>query len=115
MQKEFVWVPDEDYIKRSRLKSFMDQHGIRDYPELLARSTNDIAWFWNAVMDDLHIEFYRPYDKIVDLSPGIQFPRWCVNGSMNIVHNMLDKYIGTPAQDRIAVRFEAEDGTVRIM
>ena len=115
MQREFVWKPNDEYIKRSRLKRFMDKHGIKDFPELIARSTDDIEWFWNAVIDDLDIEFYKPYDKIVDLSEGIQFPKWCVNGRMNIIHNMLDKYIGTPLQDRVAVRYESEDGTVRLL
>ena len=115
MQREFVWKPDEDYIKRSRLKRFMDKHGIKDFQDLLARSTDDIEWFWNAVIEDLGIEFYRPYDKIVDLSQGIQFPRWCVNGKMNIIHNMLDKYIGTPVQSRVAVRYESEDGRIAIL
>jgi acetyl-CoA synthetase len=115
MQKDFVWKPSDDYIKRSRLRRFMDKHGIKDFPELLVKSTEDIEWFWNAVIEDLGIEFYRPYDKIVDLLGGIQFPKWCVNGKMNIVHNMLDKHIGTPVQDRIAVRSESEDGTVRLL
>jgi acetyl-CoA synthetase len=115
MRKEFVWKPSDEYIKRSRLKRFMDKHRIKDFPALIARSTNDIAWFWNAVIDDLGIEFYRPYDKVVDLSEGIQFPKWCVNGRMNIIHNMLDKYIGTPVQDRVAMRSESEDGTARLL
>jgi acetyl-CoA synthetase len=115
MKKEFVWKPNDEYIKRSRLKRFMDKHGIKDFPELIARSTDDIEWFWNAAIDDLDIRFYRPYDKVVDLSGGIQFPAWCVNGKMNIIHNMLDKYIGTPTQNRVAVRCESEDGTMRLL
>jgi acetyl-CoA synthetase len=115
MQKEFVWKPNDEYIKRSRLKRFMDRHGIKDFPELITKSTDDIEWFWNAVLNDLGIEFYKPYDKVVDLSEGIQFPKWCVNGKMNIVHNMLDKYIGTPVQNRVAVRYESEDGAVRLL
>ncbi len=115
MEREFVWKPSDDYIKRSKLKRFMDKHGIKDFQDLLAKSTVDIEWFWNAVIEDLDIEFYRPYDKVVDLSGGIQFPKWCVNGKMNIIHNMLDKYIDTPVQDRIAVRAESEDGAVRLL
>jgi acetyl-CoA synthetase len=115
MQNDFVWTPTEEYLKRSRLKRFMDKHGLRDFPELMAKSTTDIEWFWNAVMDDLGIEFYRPYDTVVDLSGDLRFPGWCVNGKMNIIHNMLDKYMNTPVQNRIAIRYEAEDGTVRLL
>ncbi len=115
MRREFVWKPDDDYVKRSRLKRFMERHEIKDFNELLLKSTDDIEWFWNAVIKDLDIEFYRPYDKVVDLSQGIQFPKWCVNGKMNIIHNMLDKYIGTPEQNRVAVRYESEEGAVTLM
>jgi acetyl-CoA synthetase len=115
MQNDFVWIPTDEYLKRSRLKRFMDKHGLRDFPELMAKSTTDIEWFWNAVMDDLGIEFYRPYDKVVDLSGDLRFPGWCVNGKMNIIHNMLDKYMNTPVQNRVAIRYEAEDGTVRLL
>jgi acetyl-CoA synthetase len=115
MNRDFVWRPDDDYIKRSRLKSFMDKHRIKDFPELLAKSTDDIEWFWNAVIEDLGIEFYRSYDKVVDLSHGSQFPRWCVNGKMNVIHNMLDKYIGTSVEDRIALRYESEDGRTALL
>ncbi|HAM53478.1 MAG TPA: AMP-dependent synthetase [Nitrospiraceae bacterium] len=93
----------------------MDRYGVRDISELITKSTDNIEWFWNAVIEDLNIEFYEPYDKVVDFSAGIQFPKWCVNGKMNIIHNMLDKYIGTPAQNRVAVRHESEDGTVTVM
>src|SRR3990172_8106547 len=102
MQKEFVWKPSDEYISISRLKRFMERHGIRDFAELTSKSTDDIEWFWNAVIEDLDIEFYRPYDRIVDLSEGVQFPKWCVNGKMNIIHNMLDKYIDTSVQNRVA-------------
>lgn len=115
MQGEFVWKPNDEYIKKSRLKRFMERHGIKDFGELIARSTDDIEWFWHAVIEDLDIEFYKPYNKVVDLSGGLQFPKWCVNGKMNIIHNMLDKYIGSTAQNRVAVRYESEDGTVRLM
>jgi len=109
--QEIVWEPDPSEMAASNLQAFMDRHGIDGYDELQRRSTDDIAWFWDAVLDDLNIEFYRDYDDIVDLSRGIEFPEWCVGGEMNIVHNLLDKWQGTSVEDRIALRYEAEDGS----
>jgi acetyl-CoA synthetase len=108
-----VWEPSEEYIQRSRLKRFMDRHHIASFEELMERSTTDIAWFWEAVLEDLGIEFYEPYTQIVDLSEGIQWPKWCVGAKLNIVHNCLDKWMGTPTEKRIAIRWEGEEGTVR--
>ena len=93
----------------------MDRHGLATFEDLMARSTTDIAWFWEAVFENLDIEFYEPYTQIVDLSRGIQWPRWCVGAKLNIVHNCLDKWMGTPTQNRVAVRWEGEEGTVRLL
>ena len=70
----------------------MDRHGIRDYADLLRRSTQRARVVLAAVLDDLDIEFYEPYTQVMDTSRGIAWPRWCVGGRMNIVHNCLDKW-----------------------
>jgi acetyl-CoA synthetase len=88
----------------------MERHGLATLEELMARSTADVAWFWEAVFEDLGIEFYEPYEQVVDLSPGIQWPVWCVGGRLNIVHNCLDRWMDTPTQNRVAVRWEGEEG-----
>ena len=110
-----VWRPDEEYLGRSRLKRFMDRHGLSTVEELMERSTTDLDWFWEATFEDLGIEFYKPYTQVVDLSRGIQWPTWCVDAKLNIVHNCLDKWIDTPTQNRVAVRWEGEEGTVRLL
>ncbi len=106
-----VWQPDPSQTEHSNLNRFMQKHGISNYDSLFAKSVHDIAWFWNAVLEDLNIEFYRKYDRVVDLSAGIQFPRWCVNGEMNIVHNCLDKWLNKQP-DQIALRYESEAGDI---
>ncbi len=112
---EIVWQPTPQYAERSRLKHFMQQHGIATLDELMRRSITDLDWFWNAVMQDLRIEFYQPYSRVLDTSAGIQWARWCVDGKMNIVHNCLDKWLGTSVQNRAAIRWEGEDGATRIL
>ncbi len=111
--QQIAWQPNPEWMAASNLQTFMDRHGIADYDALLARSTADIAWFWDAVLADLDIQFATPYSQVVDLSDGIQFPKWCVGGEMNIIHNCLDKYQADPAtRDRIALRWEGEEGAV---
>ena len=75
---EIVWRPTLEYVERSRLKHFMDRYGIASVAELMRRSTQDLEWFWNAVIEDLNIEFYEPYAKVVDTTPGIPWTRWCI-------------------------------------
>ncbi|MFN8487189.1 MAG: AMP-binding protein [Caldilineaceae bacterium] len=108
-----VWQPNQAWLAASNLRRFMDVHQIVDYDVLLHRSTSDIAWFWDAVLADLDVQFYKPYTQVVDLSKGIQFPRWCVDGELNIIHNCLDKWVqpDSPARNRAALRWEGEEGT----
>ncbi len=113
--QKIVWRPSQDYLQRSRLKRFMDRHGLATYEQLMERSSTDIAWFWEAVFEDLGIEFFEPYSQVVDLSRGLQWPEWCVGGKLNIVHNCLDKWIDTPTENRVAIRWEAEEGDVRLL
>ncbi len=110
---EIVWRPTAEIVRQSRLRRFMDRHGLSTVAELMRRSTEDLEWFWNAVMDELNVEFYEPYTKVVDVTAGKPWTRWCVAGKMNIVHNCLDKRIGTPAEERVALRWEGEEGQVR--
>ncbi len=110
---DFVWKPTPEYIERANLTRFMRQYGIANFDELMRRSTQDVAWFTEAVLKFLGIQFYKPYSQVVDLSEGIQFPKWCVDGTMNIVHNCVDKYQGSTVSDQPAVIWEGETGEIR--
>jgi len=110
-----VWKPNQDYIDNARLTEFMRVHEIATFDELMARSTQDVAWFTDAVLKFLDIDFYKPYTKVLDLSKGIAWPAWCVGGQMNIVHNCLDKYIGTPTEHVPALIWEGEGGQTQTL
>jgi len=110
-----VWEPTPEYIEHANLTRFMRQHGIKDFSELMQRSTEDVAWFTEAVLKFLDIQFYEPYSQVVDLSEGIQFPNWCVDGKMNIVHNCVDKYQGSAISDQPSVIWEGEEGETRTL
>jgi acetyl-CoA synthetase len=112
---EIAWHPSSEYINRSRLKAFIDRHHLNGYDDLVRRSTSDIEWFWKAVLDELGIEFYEPYKQLIDTSRGVPWTRWCVDGRLNIVHNCLDKWIGTAVERKVAVRWEGEEGATRTL
>ena len=110
---DFVWHPAPELIAQSNLQRFIEKHELSSYDELMRRSTTDIAWFWNAVLHDLDIQFYKPYSRVVELSEGKPWARWCVDGDMNIVHNLLDKYADTKIDEKLAIKSETEVGTTR--
>lgn len=110
---DIVWTPTEDYIKNANITRFMKKHDIKDYDELIRKSTDDIAWFWDAVIKDLDIEWFQPYEKVFDDSQGIQWTKWFIGGKINIVHNCLDKHVASDNKNNIAISWENEQGDVR--
>ncbi len=113
---EFAWHPTPEYRERSRLTQFMSRHALADFDTLLRRSIEDPDWFWPAVLDDLAHRVLRTRTPGCSIRPAVPaWPRWCVGGVLNIVHNCLDKWIGTPVEARVAVRWEGEEGTTRAL
>ncbi len=109
---EIVWSPSEEYVERANVTRFMRTNGIGSYDELVKRSTDDIEWFWDAVVRGLGIEFYEPYQRVVDTADGKAWAKWFVGGRLNLAHNCVDRWAErTP--DRPAVVWEGEEGDVR--
>jgi acetyl-CoA synthetase len=113
--QKIAWTPNQKWIAESNLSKFIRAHNLKDYDEFLEKSTSDYAWFWKKVIEELDIQFYQPFDKIVDLKRGIQFPRWCVGGQMNIIHNCLDKWQSGLVASKEALRWEGEEGKIRVL
>ena len=115
MAGEIVWTPPRELRERSNISRFMRAQGIESYDDLVRRSTDDIEWFWDAVVKDLHIEFTEPYEQVLDTSRGIAWARWFIGGKINIAHNCLDRHAQGPRRENPAVIWEGEDGTVRAL
>ena len=103
------WEPGEAY-QNCRLAQFLEFCDAADMAELHEKNAADPAWFWDAAIRFLDVQFYEPYDQMLDLSKGIQHPAWCLGGKTNLVLNCLDKHRGTPIWDKIYLVWEGEDG-----
>ncbi|HNB53233.1 MAG TPA: acetyl-coenzyme A synthetase N-terminal domain-containing protein, partial [Anaerolineales bacterium] len=112
---DIVWRPTSHHLEKANLTAFMRQHSLADFDALMHRSTTDVAWFTDAVLKFLDIRFSKPYTQVIDLTDGPAWPQWCVGGDMNIVHNCLDKYLGTPTEHRAALIWEGEEGQTRTL
>jgi acyl-coenzyme A synthetase/AMP-(fatty) acid ligase/REP element-mobilizing transposase RayT len=71
-----AWTPTPDVIERAQLTRFMRQVGVSTWDELYAFSIRDVEKFTEEVLKFLDIKFDPPYDKLLDVSDGIEFPRW---------------------------------------
>jgi acetyl-CoA synthetase len=110
---DVIWSPSEEYVERANVTRFMRAHGIESYDELVWRSLEDVGWFWDAVVRDLDLTFFEPYDRVLDISRGVEWATWFEEGRVNLAHQCVDRWaVQTP--DAVAVRWEGEDGDVRV-
>src|SRR3972149_3974597 len=112
--KDLLWQPTEAVIRSSNIWRFMQRHGLKSYEELIARSTADIEWFWDAALKDLGISWYQPYEKVLDIAAGLPWARWLVGGEPNTVYNCLDRHLPSRAE-KVALVWEGEEGATRMM
>jgi acetyl-CoA synthetase len=108
-----AWRPTDDVIAGAQLTRFISFCGLTTFDELYNRSVADVEWFTEQVLRFLDIQFDKAYDRIVDLARGVEWPRWCVGGRLNIVRSCLDRWEDTPTARKPAVIWEGEEGETR--
>jgi len=111
---EPAWRPDPAAAAETNVGRFMAAHGIDTFDELLTRSIEEPAWFWGAVVAFLGIPFATPYDDVLDESDGVPWARWFTGGRTNLASICLDRWV-VESPDAEAVRWEGEDGEVRVL
>lgn len=103
------------YPAKSRLASFLLLHKLDDYDALRTKAANEPEWFWRAVMAFHQLHFFRPFDRLLDVSRGPEWAEWCVGGTTNLAYNCLIRNIAAGRGDHPAVVWEGENGERRSM
>ncbi len=110
---DFAWKPTKKYLEQSRVREFMNLHGIDSWQELVSRSARDIEWFWNSALEHLGVEWFKKYTRLYDDSRGMPWTTWFHGGKLNIVHNCIDRHVRDGRGAATALCFEADDGSRR--
>ncbi len=87
----------------------MQKHNISSLEELTQKAKDDLEWFWQSVDKDIGIIWDVPYTKTLDVSKGIAWTKWFVNGKTNIYKSSVEKFAKQNPQ-KIAYHFVSEDG-----
>ncbi|MDC3425902.1 AMP-binding protein [Aquibacillus sp. 3ASR75-11] len=105
-----AWSPSKEWTESTRLFRWMQSLGYDTYDPFYEKSCSDTAWFWNEAVKELNIDWYEPYQQTLDLSEGIAYPNWFVNGKMNVAYNAVEKWALNPnTANKIAVIWEGDD------
>jgi acetyl-CoA synthetase len=108
----FAWTPDPATAAATNVGRFQSAHGLATFDELVRRSIDEPEWFWDAVVDFLGIPFATPYASVLDTSKGIEWATWFNGATLNLADVCVDRWAAS-APDRVAVRWEGEDGEQR--
>jgi acetyl-CoA synthetase len=99
-----VFPPSEATVKVARIS------GMEGYNALCAEAEKDFEGFWARLAKE-NVAWNKPFTRTLDES-NAPFYKWFDDGELNASANCLDKHIGTPTENKVAVIFEADDGTV---
>ncbi|MDQ3858734.1 MAG: AMP-binding protein, partial [Actinomycetota bacterium] len=109
---EYVWSPSPEVLERANVVRLLRRHGIADYWALVRRSQEEPEWFWPAAIEDMALEFFRPWQRVVDLSRGPEWATWFVGGTLNVAWNCVHRWADRCPHATSAV-FLGEDGARR--
>jgi acetyl-CoA synthetase len=99
-----VFPPPEAAVKSARIS------GMDAYNALCQEAAKDFEGFWARLARE-NVVWSKPFTKTLDESKA-PFYRWFEDGELNASANCLDKHIGTPTENKLAIVFEADDGAV---
>lgn len=106
-----IWRPRPDDLESSHAARLMRRHGIDSTAELRTWSL-DRERFYPAILEDLDLEFFWPYDTLADDSRGLPWTEWFLGGKLNLTHNALDRHLRDGWGERPAVVAEDDEGRV---
>jgi acetyl-CoA synthetase len=96
-----IWTPPKDVVEKAIVKDYdaLRREAARDPLKFWEERARDLAWYgtWSKVLDDSKAPFYQ----------------WFVGARTNVVLNALDRWLGTPMQNKLALIWEGEDGSLK--
>ena len=98
-EQPIAWRPTPEVIERAQLTKFMKQVGVSTWNELYEFSIRDVEKFTEEVLKFLDIRFDPPYEKILDISNGIELPQWLARNADTLVRHENERNADTPVRN----------------
>ncbi|APR36343.1 acetate--CoA ligase [Paraburkholderia sp. SOS3] len=104
LQERRVFPPSAETMKAAAIS------GMDAYRALVAEAERDYEGFWARLARET-LSWHKPFTKVLDES-NAPFYKWYDDGELNASYNSLDRHVEAGNGERVAVIFEADDGTV---
>src|ERR1700712_3185185 len=99
-----VFAPPTDLAARAEIS------GMNAYWSLVAEAGRDYEGFWARLARET-LTWRKPFSTTLD-ETNAPFYTWFEDGELNASYNCLDRHVEAGHGERVAVIFEADDGTV---
>jgi acetyl-CoA synthetase len=106
MTEASVYQPSAEFAKHARVK------GIEGYRELYQKALDHPEEFWGELAAE-ELFWYEKWSHVFEWKPP--FVKWFVGGKTNASYNCLDRHLGTPRRNKVAIVWEGEPGDHRLI
>ncbi|HWC18302.1 MAG TPA: acetate--CoA ligase, partial [Terriglobales bacterium] len=97
--------PPPGFIQQASVKS------LAEYRKLYDAAAADPEKFWAGVAGELH--WFQKWNKVLEWE--LPWAKWFVGGKLNLSYNCLDRHVGGPRENKVAIIWEGEPGEVRTL
>ncbi len=104
LQEHRVFAPSAQAVANATVS------GMDAYRALAAEAERDYEGFWARLARET-LSWQKPFTKVLDESKA-PFYTWFEDGELNASYNSLDRHVEAGNDQRVAVIFEADDGSV---
>ena len=101
------WNPTEEIVKNSNILKMMQKFGFNNYLDFWQWSISNKETFWEETIQNLHINLYKKYTSILDISKGVENAAWLKNSKLNIVDSCFQN-----ENNATAIVFQKEGGEI---
>ena len=98
--------PSKEMSERAHIGS------IEEYEKMYKRSVDDPEGFWGEVAEK-NISWFKKWDKVLEYDFDKPEIKWFLGGKLNASYNCLDRHLEAGRKDKIAILWEADDGSNR--
>ncbi|HPT55456.1 MAG TPA: acetate--CoA ligase [Casimicrobium sp.] len=98
-----VFPPSAEFTAQANVKP-------ADYAAMCAKAEKDHSGFWGDLARE-NLIWSKPFTQSLDDS-NAPFFKWFADGELNASYNCLDRHLGTPTENKVAIIFEADGGQV---
>ena len=82
-------------------------NSVEQYEAMYDRSMNDADAFWAEAAEE-YLTWFKKWDKVQDHDWAKAKIAWFPGGKLNAAYNCLDRHLGTPIENKVALYFEGD-------